>query len=77
MAEATPKGRNTRYLTVIEDQDRLIEELRMLHEYREQAFQRNEDMIQFLCHADKDGFLALLEGKKEKRPVLKYSAEYD
>ena len=49
----------------------------MLHEYREQAFQRNEDMIQFLCNGDKDGFLNFLESKKQKRPVLRYSATYD
>ena len=77
VAEATPEGRNTRYLTVIQDQDRLIDELRMLHEYREQAFQGNEELIQLLCQSDKDGFLEILEGKKQKHPVVKYSAEYD
>ena len=77
VAEATSEGRNTRYLTVIQDQDRLIDELRMLHEYREQAFQGNEELIQLLCQSDKGGLLEILEGKKQKHPVDKYSAEYD
>ena len=65
-AEATTEGRNIRYMTVIEDQDRLIDELRMLHEYREQAFQGKEDIIELLCCPN-----------RPKHPSDKYSTEYD
>ena len=71
-AEATTEGRETRYMTVIQDQDRLIDELRILHEYREQAFQENEDLVEWLCQNDKDG-----KTFEPKRYFDKYSADYD
>ena len=64
MGEATPEGRDTRYLTVIQDQDRLIDELRMLHEHREQAFWENEDLVESLCQY-KDGSLQIPEGREQ------------
>ena len=64
MAEATPEGRDTRYLTVIQDQNRLIDELRMLHENREQAFRENEDLVESLCQY-KDGSLRIPEGNEQ------------
>ena len=76
VAEATPEGRDTRYLTVIQDQDRLIDELRMLHEYREQAFRENEELVELLCPYE-DGSLKIPEGSEQKPPFNKYSAEYD
>ena len=77
VAEGTPEGRNTRYLTVIEDQDKLIHELRMLHEYREQAFRGIEDLVESICQKDADGSLKIPDGKQQKYPFDKYSAEYD
>ena len=69
VAEATPEGCNTHYLTVIQDQDRLIDELRMLHEYREQAFRELEDTIETLCRSNDD---QNLPNRSDK-----YSIEYD
>ena len=76
VAEATSEGRDTRYLMVIQDQDRLIDELRMLHEYREQAFRENEELVELLCPYE-DGSLKIPEGSEQKPPFNKYSAEYD
>lgn len=76
-AEATSEGCNTRYLTIIEDQDRLIDELRLLHEYREQAFRDNEDLVKSLCRYKKDGELIIPVGDERIYPFNKYSAEYD
>ena len=84
VAEATPEGRNARYMTVIQDQDRLIDELRMLHEYREQAFQENEDIVESLCWYDGEGEIRIPYGHghipyghEHEHPFNKYSADYD
>ena len=76
-AEATTEGRNTRYMAVIDDQDRLIDELRLLHEYREQAFQENEELVKSLCFYKKGGEIKIPNGYELKPPFDKYSAEYD
>ena len=79
VAEATPEGRNTRYMTLIQDQDRLIDELRMLHEYREQAFQENEDLVASLCQwtGEEKKFVEIPWGSELRPPFYKYSADYD
>lgn len=76
-AEATPEGRSARYMTVIQDQDRLIDELRILHEYREQAFQENEDLVASLCQYTDEGFFENSRGHAQRPPFYRYSADYD
>ena len=75
--EAMTEERNTRYLTVIHDQDRLIDSLRLLHEYREQAFMENEELVRSLCRYDDNGNLITRQDNQQQNPWDKYSAEYD
>ena len=75
--ESQPGGHNTRYLSVIDGQNKLIDSLRLLHEYREKAFAENEDLIMSLCRYDVNGKLIVPDYQQEMPPWDKYSAEFD
>lgn len=75
VGEVRPEGSNTRYLSVIHEQDRLIDSLRLLHLYREQAFAEHEDLIMCLCRFNPFGELEVPEGHKNCPPWNMYSVE--
>lgn len=66
---------NTRYLSVIHEQDRLIDQLRLLHQYREQAFAEHEDLVRCLCQFNRFGELEVSKGHENCPPWNMYSVE--
>ena len=57
--ESGPGGCNTRYLSVIDGQNHLIESLRLLHKHRENAYAENEELVKMLCLYNKNKELAI------------------
>lgn len=75
VAESRPEGRNTRYMSVIQEQERLIGALHSLNQYREQAFLEHEDLVRCLCHFNIFGELEVPRGHEHCPPWNKYSME--
>ena len=75
VGESRPEGSNTRYLSIIHEQDRLINSLRLLHQYRERAFVESEELVRCLCQTDTFGELEVPQHLKECSPWNKYSVK--
>ena len=73
--ESRPEGGNTRYLSVIDGQNHLINSLRELHVHREERFVEIEELVGMLCRYDKWGRLIVPEGHEDKAPWNTYSAD--
>ncbi len=56
--ESKPEGANARYLSAIDAQRNLIDSLRLLHVFREQAFKENEELVRLVCRRNIEGDLA-------------------
>ena len=75
VGESSPEGRSTRYLSVIHEQDRLIDSLRVLHQYLEQAFAEHENLVRCLCQFNQFGELQVPKGHNKCPPWNMYSVE--
>ena len=53
--ESRPKGRNTRYFSVIDEQNSMIEDLRLLNIFREERYKECEELVRSLCCYDEHG----------------------
>ena len=75
--ESGPGGRNTRYFSIIDGQNRLIESLRLLLEHRENAYAENEELVRSVWRYNKSKKLVIPYRDEGRVPWDVYSAKDD
>lgn len=75
--ESLSGTRLTRYLSVIDGQNSLLEALRLLLKHREEAFAENESLVRLLCRYDKNGKVIIPDGATTPNPFDWYSPRDD